>query len=352
MQIPLSEKQKHSCQRKIVAEKGEDMSPLKMVETQKRNDAQTELMVDDRTIKNEGSYGANSCLIPTLTFLSGGVPGTELPLIQQKIRLGRGRECDVVITDPSISQQHAQLNCRRISGKGQAKEVRVVLRDLGSTNGTMVNQRRVRRAVLKPGDTISLGRVILKYEQRDLSDRNFYDEIYRLVTTDPLTSLLNKETVLRELSDELTERKRYRAPLSILMISLDDFKSLNDTYGPSTGDLALQAVARLLQKNVRRQDRIGRFGYEEILVVLPETAAKGAASVAERIRKDIEGTISADLKIERDVTASIGLASYPMDGHTIETLLERVDAALYRAKALGKNRLEIWKESNAMGSRF
>jgi len=334
-----------------MAKNGVDMRHLKMVVTKHRDENnQTVFPTDDAPLKNQDSLGANSYRMPTLRFLSGGVPGRELPLTHQKTKLGRSSECDVVISDPSISSQHVQLDCRRVSGKGPMQEVRVVLRDLGSASGVMVNHRRVRRAVLKPGDKIFFGRVVFQYELRDLSDRDFYGEIYRLVTTDPLTSLLNKETILRELSDELTRRKRYRAPLSILVIDLDDFKSLIDTYGSSTGDLALQVLARLLHKNIRRQDKIGRLGREELLVVLPETAAKGAASVAERIRKDIENTLCVDLKIERIVTASIGLASYPMDGHTVEALLERVDAALHRAKALGKNRLEFCRQYAASGS--
>jgi diguanylate cyclase (GGDEF)-like protein len=265
--------------------------------------------------------------------------------LQQQVKLGRGPECDVVIMDPSISRQHIQLSCRRVFGKERIQGVRVVLRDLGSTNGTLVNYRRVRRAVLKPGDKISLGRVILKYEQRDLADQNFYNEIYRLATTDALTSLLNKGAILRELADELVQRRRYRSPLSVLLIDLDDFKSLNDTYGHLTGDLALQATARILQRNLRLQDKAGRFGGEELLVILPETAIRGAVSLAERIRKDIEKTICVELKIERSVTASMGVASYPMDGLNSESLLEHADAALYRAKALGKNRMELWKEA-------
>jgi two-component system, cell cycle response regulator len=323
------------------------MSLTKMPALPKKNGRLTSLL-DGSTLKSSGLFCDSSYMIPTLTFLSGEALGKELPLVQQQVKLGRGPECDVVIMDSSISREHVQLSCRRIFEKDSVQRVRVVLRDLGSTNGTLVNYRRVRRAVLKPGDKISLGRVILKYEQRDLADQNFYNEIYRLATVDSLTSLLNKGAILRVLTDELNKRRRYRSPLSLLMMDLDDFKSLNDTYGHLTGDLTLQALARILQRNLRRQDKAGRFGGEELLLILPETGVKGAASLGERIRKDVEKSLRAELKIERNITVSLGVASYPMDGLDEENLLEHADSALYRAKALGKNRMELWKETQTL----
>ncbi len=302
------------------------------------------LLVDESTLKNSGLFGEASLSIPTLTFLSGEALGKELPLIQHQVTIGRGEDADVLIMDPSVSRKHIRLTCRKVLGAENRESLTVVLRDLGSKNGTTVNYRRVHRAVLKPGDKICLGRVILKFEYRDLADQNFYDEVYRLATTDGLTGLLNKATITRILSDEMIKWQRYHGKLSVILIDVDDFKSLNDTFGHLMGDRALQTIAAVLRNSLRRQDRAGRFGGEELLIVLPETDGKGALDLAERIRAGIEGTVSARLDLARPVTASFGVATCPSTVQDIGDLFEHADNALYRAKAHGKNRVEIWKE--------
>jgi diguanylate cyclase (GGDEF)-like protein len=303
------------------------------------------LLIDESTLKSSGLFGETSLSIPTLTFLSGEALGKELPLIQHQVTIGRGEDSDVLLMDPSVSRKHVQLTCRKVLGKGHDHNMTVVLQDLGSKNGTLVNYRKVHRAVLKAGDKICLGRVILKFEYRDLADRSFYDEVYRLATTDSLTSLLNKAAITRILSDEITKRQRYHGKLSVIMLDVDNFKSLNDTYGHLKGDRALQGIAEVLRRNLRRQDRAGRFGGEEFLIVVPETGGKGAAGLAERIRLDVEQSVAAGLGLSHPLTASLGVASCLPDAEGIDNLVEHADIALYRAKARGKNRVEVWKET-------
>jgi len=112
----------------------------------------------------------------------------------------------------------------------------------------------------------------------------------------------------------------------VLLLDLDDFKSLNDTLGHLTGDTVLQQAAEVLRSNLRRQDRAGRFGGEEFLVVMPETGLRGAATSAERIRRDFEHAVASKLRLERAVTVSIGVATYPGDGQEARDLLDRADA--------------------------
>ena len=302
------------------------------------------ILISDSTLRCGGRAGEKSVVIPTLTFLSGEALGKELPLLRQQVSFGRGSECDVVLTDPAVSRRHLQLTRRKLVKTGKEESVRVVLQDMGSTNGTLVNYRRVHRTVLRPGDKITLGETILKYEHRDIADRNFYDEVYRMATTDGLTGLLNKVTVMRMLGEELEKAQRYRRRLSVLLIDLDNFKVLNDTFGHLTGDQALRCVADVLRNNLRRQDRAGRFGGEEFLILLPETGSRGAMASAQRIRRAIEEAVAPGLNVERAVTASIGIAFYPTKGGDPKALLEAADAALYRAKGMGKNRIEVWKE--------
>jgi diguanylate cyclase (GGDEF)-like protein len=307
-------------------------------------------MFDKSTQKGEGPPAGPPVIIPTLTFLSGEAVGKELPLLQDKVVLGRGEESDVVIPDPSVSRKHAQLVCR-VRGRGaDATTIRVVLEDLESTNGTLVNSKRVARVELRPGDKILIGHTILKFEYRDLTDQQFYEEMYRLATTDELTRLLNKFAITRCLADEVSKTYRYLRRLSVLLIDLDNFKSLNDSFGHLAGDRVLRVFADVIRGQLRKQDLAGRFGGEEFLVVLPETGLRGAAAVAERIRTAVEERVGSAAGIECSVTASLGVATYRLRVGSTENLLELADKALYRAKARGKNRVEAWKEPMAVGS--
>ncbi len=321
------------------------MSKRRCATSYGEHDDPVTVLIEDSTLRCAGHSGKNSVVIPTLTFLSGVALGKELPLLRQQVSFGRDEECDIVLTDPAVSRKHLQLTRRKLVRTGTDDSVRVVLQDLGSTNGTLVNYRRVQRAVLRPGDKITLGQTILKYEHRDIADRNFYDEVYRMATTDGLTGLLNKTTIMRMLGEELEKAQRYRRRVSVLLIDLDNFKGLNDTLGHLTGDRVLQVVSEVLQRNLRRQDRAGRFGGEEFIVVMPETGARGAAASAERIRQALQQGVAPALHLDRGVTASIGIACYPMRGSDPNALLDGADAALYRAKGMGKNRVELWRES-------
>lgn len=308
--------------------------------------------LEDTTLNCSGMIGTNPVSIPTLTFLSGEALGKELPLVQQQLTIGRGQEADILVMDPSVSRQHVRLTCRKLVSRDGTQRFKVVLTDLGSKNGTQVNYHKVRRVVLKAGDKITLGQVILKFEYKDLADQNFHHQIYRLATEDNLTGLLNRYAIGRVLSEELTKKLRYQGRLSVIMIDIDDFKSLNDTRGHLTGDRALQEIGAVLRSHLRRQDRAGRFGGEEFLIVMAETGMKGAIAVAERIRASIERSVAAALGLTKPVTASVGIAAFPEDGGSLEALLDHADAAVYRAKAKGKNRVELYKgtRNGASGS--
>jgi two-component system cell cycle response regulator len=295
------------------------------------------------TIKSSGMFGRISAFIPTLTFMSGPALGKEIPLINRQLILGRGTDCDITIPDPSVSRKHVQIDCRKILKRGEDPTMKIVLRDLGSRNGTFINYVQVQRAVLKPGDKIFLGRVILKFDHRDIAEQNFYEELYRLATTDSLTSLLNKATITRFLTEEVEAGVRKQRWISTVLVDIDGFKSLNDVFGHLTGDRIIQSIAELLRKSCRKRDRIGRFGGDEFLIILPETGPKGAAKLAERLRKIVETSVNAELGLSLSVTSSLGVASSCANKASPENLLENADLALYRAKALGRNRVEVWK---------
>ena len=157
--------------------------------------------------------------------------------------------------------------------------------------------------------------------------------------TDALTGLPNKRACADTLKRMVAHAGRSVAPLSALLLDLDHFKQINDTFGHGIGDDALAAVGGVIAENLRTSDFAGRYGGEEFVVLLPDTDHEGAAQAAEKLRANIARLEVAGL--ERQMTASIGLACYPMDAGDADTLVRMADRALYAAKNAGRNRVEV-----------
>jgi two-component system cell cycle response regulator len=162
-----------------------------------------------------------------------------------------------------------------------------------------------------------------------------------LAQTDPLTKLLNRRALTERLAAEMERVRRYDSALSLLLIDLDHFKAINDTYGHLAGDDVLTEVAINLQRGVRAVDVVARYGGEEFVVVLPETGPAGASAFAERLRELTESqTFLQNRGVPIRLTTSIGVASYPGFGvESVDDLFAAADQALYRAKAEGRNRV-------------
>ncbi|MDF1501677.1 diguanylate cyclase [Roseisolibacter sp. H3M3-2] len=166
----------------------------------------------------------------------------------------------------------------------------------------------------------------------------------QLATRDPLTQLLNRRALTERLTTEMERALRYDHSVALLLIDLDHFKRVNDTHGHLVGDAVLRDVSELLLGVARSVDVVGRYGGEEFLVVLPETDDDGAAAFAERIRERVEAHAFRPWDEDRELrmTASIGVASFPAARiESVEDLFARADAALYRAKADGRNRVRL-----------
>jgi two-component system cell cycle response regulator len=160
-----------------------------------------------------------------------------------------------------------------------------------------------------------------------------------LATTDALTRLLNRRALLDRLSAEVDRARRFKSHLSLLMVDLDYFKSINDQHGHLVGDAILRQVAALLAANVRTVDVVARYGGEEFVVILPETAVDGATVFAERLREHVRGhRFEVDANRIFHLTCSVGVATFPSPRVTsTDDLFARADEALYRAKSGGRN---------------
>lgn len=164
------------------------------------------------------------------------------------------------------------------------------------------------------------------------------EETTRLATTDPLTGVFNRRTFIELAEQELARARRSAAPLSLMMLDLDHFKRVNDTYGHLVGDQVLVAFTRLVRECVRRGDLVVRYGGEEFCVLLPGTALAAAAALAERIRATTTARMLTPLPFR--ITVSIGLTACAGGAHVgLDELLARADEALYRAKDEGRNRV-------------
>jgi len=185
-----------------------------------------------------------------------------------------------------------------------------------------------------------------------LVEQAVLDRTERSAMTDWLTGLYNRGAFRASALRELRRGQRYRQRLSLLLFDLDDFKVVNDRYGHERGDLVLRETSRLIGKLVRDVDVAGRYGGEEFAILLPETGRDGAAAVAERIRSAVaqQTWVRGPLDDPFRMTISGGVAVYPEDGGELGDLFRQADAALYRAKAMGKDRI-VWEYMERRQSR-
>ncbi len=159
--------------------------------------------------------------------------------------------------------------------------------------------------------------------------------------TDALTELPNRRYAMKRLENEWAASVRAGVPLSLILLDLDHFKEVNDQHGHDVGDLVLRSTARAIKEVVRRSDTCARLGGEEFLVICPGTAVQGAFHLAERIRAAIEANQAREQGFDGRVTASLGVSTRSPDTDSISTLLKAADEAVYLAKNLGRNRVEI-----------
>jgi diguanylate cyclase (GGDEF)-like protein len=198
-----------------------------------------------------------------------------------------------------------------------------------------------------PGLRVSAADYLHNVEQRltnpMIVERSQFEETERSAVTDPLTGLYNRRFFASTFEREVRRGRRYGMALSLIMLDLDGFKEVNDEYGHLFGDLVLRRVAKLVRRAIRESDTPCRYGGEEFAVFLPETERLGAYAVAERVRRRVERSFAESPTGGREVamTVSGGIASFPEDGERLEELVRRADESLYRAKALGKNRIAL-----------
>jgi diguanylate cyclase (GGDEF)-like protein len=273
-----------------------------------------------------------------------GNPVGEVYLLNNLgLSIGRARENGITLAEPEVSRHHAQVE---LVNQGEAVPVPMIT-DLGSTNGTYLNGRHLTPAdgqvLLRHGDVIRLGSHAFKVKHMDELERNYHETVLNQTTLDHLTGVGNRASVLAFLEKHADLSRRHRRPMSVILCDLDHFKAVNDRFGHAAGDRVLQAFSSLVAGRLRSSDHMGRIGGEEFLVVLPETGGREAKSLAEELRKGVAAEILADPcgQLNYQLTCCFGVVQLGEDDLDHSTLLARADAALYRAKGKGRNRVEF-----------
>jgi diguanylate cyclase (GGDEF)-like protein len=287
---------------------------------------------------------------PALVSLRGELMAVSIPLERDEVTLGRALEADVRVNDSRASRLHAVIKTERDVLNGQ---LRVTIRDLGSTNGTLVNGQLLTETVLNEGDKIAIGDHLFRFDMLDDIDRDFQQQIHRLLAHDELTGLLTSKSFFSELRRESGRAEAESLPFCVLMMDLDHFKTVNDTYGHLVGSSTLEIMGTVIKKALRAGDVAARFGGEEFAAFLLDADYAQGLVAAERVRSAVENHAfpvvrrgSPETQTHR-ITISIGIAAFPDDARDPIHLVELADAALYRAKRGGRNRICAYRHSIA-----
>jgi diguanylate cyclase (GGDEF)-like protein len=258
--------------------------------------------------------------------------GHRYALGDTPVVIGRGSDCEICINDHSVSRRHARIQ----PGADGYYAV-----DLQSKNGTYVNNSAAAMHKLKDGDYLRVGNCIYRYLAGGNVEAEYHEEIYRLTIIDPLTETHNKRYLLEFLDRELARTARYRRPLSLALVDIDRFKTVNDGLGHLAGDWTLRELAACVRGVIRKEELFARYGGEEFAIVLPETVPEEAVKVAERIRSLVENHPFQYDGHPFTLTISVGVATVTGEEVALTPLelMRQADAKLYQAKREGRNRV-------------
>lgn len=289
---------------------------------------------------------------PALVSLRGELLAVPIPLDRDEVTLGRALEADVRINDTRASRLHARIIVERNAGPGS---VRCIIRDLASTNGTLINGQPLTEAVLSEGDKISIGDQLFRFDMLDEIDREFQQQIHRLISHDELTGLLTSKSFFSELRREAAKAEVKSHPFCVLMMDVDHFKQVNDTYGHLVGSQTLEEIGGVIKRALRAGDVAARFGGEEFAAFLLDADYAQGLVAAERVRSAVQNYEFSAARRDAPaptgtlrITISIGIASFPDDAKDPIELIELADSALYRAKRGGRNRISAYRHSIAV----
>lgn len=267
-------------------------------------------------------------------ILGGLDVGSIIHIDKSAMVIGRAEDCDLVLRDYNVSRRHVEVRRKGAS--------HVLIKDLGSTNGTFLDGESIHEATLSEGEKVLLGRqTVLKFVLLDELEEAYQKQLFESSTKDALTGIFNRKYLKQKIVTDISLANRYSIPLSLLMLDIDHFKQFNDSYGHATGDRVLTQVARVIAESLRTNDLVARYGGEEFVVLAPGVDLEGGKVLGERIREVIESlslTSADDSVSDLRITISIGSASVAGSVDVDEEkLMSEADKNLYKAKERGRN---------------
>ena len=270
---------------------------------------------------------------PYLVAFTGRQGLQRFIIDEGRTTVGRSSKADIVLKDNRISGVHCVVE--NIRG-------RIFVEDQGSTNGTYKNGRRIRREAVSTNSNLQIGRTVMKIEYKNDSEVQFENELIRKATTDPSTGILNRSYFMSRAQEEIALAARTDSPVGLVLLDIDRFKNVNDTYGHQAGDYVINQLSMLINLQRRTEDLFGRYGGEEFIILIRGNFDKERAKLfCERVRKSIEGyEFNYDGK-KISVTISLGLClEYGSQITSLKDLIKNADEALYKAKNKGRNRVQ------------
>ena len=281
-----------------------------------------------RPVEKQQVDPEQACLV--LIYPPGSELGKRYELRgQTEIVIGRGGDCDIQVDRDSVSRRHAKVS--------RARELWQV-EDLGSTNGSYVNDSQITQCTLRDGDLLKIGNAIFKFLVGGNIENSYHEEIYRMTIIDGLTQAFNKRYFIENLEREIPRCTRHQRPVSLLMLDIDHFKKINDDHGHLTGDYVLRELARRIRTRVRKEEVFARYGGEEFALTLPEASHEQAMKVGETIRRLVAAE-KFDFEGDRiEVTISIGVST-TVNEIAPDAFIKTADDNLYKAKKGGRNRV-------------
>ncbi|AFZ58666.1 diguanylate cyclase [Anabaena cylindrica FACHB-243] len=268
----------------------------------------------------------------------------------QALKCVRSVRPDLILLDLIMPEMDGLEVCEKIQSDPELEEIPIIFISASQNQDHLLQafEKGAVDYVTKPFHASELlARVRmhleLKYSQQKLKEllqaqEELVRNLEKLANTDPLTGVWNRRYLLTKAEQEISRIQRYNNYLSVLLIDIDNFKKVNDSFGHSIGDEVIIFMTKMVLNYLRQVDCFGRFGGEEFVVLLPETDIDEAVIVAERIRENICNQRIPVLEEQLSITVSIGVANYNLGDQSIDTIIQRADEALYRAKNQGRNR--------------
>ena len=265
---------------------------------------------------------------PRLVVIAGPEIGRNIELAEKPVFIGRAEDVTLRVDSDAVSRRHAVV--QRVLNSW-------VVADLGSTNGTYVNDVRVTTKELHEGDRIRIGKVVLKFSECGI-EAQYHEQIFNMASLDALTGAFNKRYFDGVFEQAVQRSAKAGEPFSLLIFDIDHFKRINDAHGHPAGDAVLRKLVSVVRQQTRPDDVLCRVGGEEFVVLLPRTDLATARTIAEILRGVAEGTEFTHEGRRIPVTVSFGVAEV-LSREDGASLYKRADGRLYEAKRAGRNRV-------------